>query len=184
MTPPAAPELDTWLPNPAIRVAHRTSSRAEPERLWEAARAIELSDARVLGRLVRWRIPGVPPHASFETLFRCPPFTVLDEAEGLLVSGLVGRIWTLRRDYPVLEDHEEFREWSKAGTAKVVFAHWVEASDDAGSRLRSEARVKAYGAQGRIGLASVRPLIRSFQHLVASDALAAAARAAERPERR
>lgn len=134
----------------------------------------------MLGRLVRWRIPGLPADASFETLFRCPPFIVLAEGEWLLVSGLVGRIWTLRRDYPVLGNEDEFREWSKSGTAKVVFAHWVEAGDDSGSRLRSEARVKAYGAQGRVGLASVRPLISGFQHLVASDALAAAVRAAER----
>lgn len=134
----------------------------------------------MLGRLVRWRIPGVPADASFETLFRCPPFTVLDEGERALVSGLVGRIWTLRRDYPVLEDEDEFRDWSKSGTAKVVFAHWVETPDGVGSQLRSEARVKAYGVQGRLGLASVRPLISRFQQLVANDALAAAVQASER----
>jgi hypothetical protein len=189
------PELDTWLAEPAVRVQHVRSSRVAPDELWRAARSIELTDTRMLGRLVRWRIPGVPARATFEDLFRHPPFTVLDQSETALVSGLVGRIWTLRRDYPVLEDLEEFRDWSKAGTAKVVFAHWVEAADrtgleaadrtgseaaaDTGSLLRSEARVKAYGAQGRVGLASVRPLISGFQQLVASDALAEAVRAAE-----
>jgi len=137
----------------------------------------------MLGRLVRWRIPGVPAQATFEDLFRHPPFIVLDDDKNALVSGLVGRIWTLRRDYPVLENLEEFRDWSKSGTAKVVFAHWVEAADGTdseGSLLRSEARVKSYGSRGRIGLASVRPLISRFQQLVANDALAAAVRAAER----
>ena len=136
----------------------------------------------MLGRLVRWRIPGVPARATFEDLFRHPPFTVLDDGNNALVSGLVGRIWTLRRDYPVLENLEEFRDWSSGGTAKVVFAHWVEAADGAGSEgslLRSEVRVKAYGSRGRIGLASVRPLISRFQQLVANDALAAAVREAE-----
>jgi hypothetical protein len=183
----SAPDLDTWLADPSVRVAHRRSSRATPENLWKAARTIELTDTRMLGRLVRWRIPGVPAQATFEDLFRHPPFTVLDEGESSLVSGLVGRIWTLRRDYPVLESPEEFLEWSKRGTAKVVFAHWVEptdgtrsrSADSGGSLLRSEARVKAYGNRGRIGLASVRPLIGRFQQLVANDALAAAVRAAE-----
>jgi hypothetical protein len=139
---------------------------------------MELGDTRLLGRLIGWRIPGVPTSTTFEDLFRQAPFAVLEAGEGSLVSGLVGRIWTLRRDYPLLEDPEEFREWSKTGTAKVVFAHWVE-PDRAGSRLHSETRVKAFGPQGRLGLASVRPLIRAFEHLVASDAMAAAVRQAE-----
>lgn len=178
---PRPPQLDTWLPDPAVRVQHRRTSRVPPDRLWQAARDVALTDTRMLGRLVRWRIPGVPPRATFDALFRNQPFAVLEEHEHALVSGLVGRIWTLRRDYPVLEDAEEFRAWSRSGTAKVVFAHWVEAADsEDGAVLRSEARVKAFGVQGRIGLGSVRPLIRGFEHLVGSDALAAAVRTAER----
>lgn len=173
------PQLDTWLDEPAVRVVHRRFSTAGPEELWQAARAIEMKDTRMLGRLVRWRIPGVPAEASFEELFSRPPFSVLDQDEHALVSGLVGRIWTLRRDYPVLEGAEEFIDWSRSGTAKVVLAHWVEPDEGSGSLLRSEVRVKAFGPQGRIGLASVRPLISGFQHLVASDAMAAAVRRAE-----
>jgi hypothetical protein len=175
-----APQLESWLDDPAIRVSHCRRSAAAPDRLWKAAREIELGDTRVLGRLVRWRIPGVRSNTTFEELFRCPPFSVLQEAEDALVSGLVGRIWTLRRDYPVLDEPEEFIDWSRSGTAKVLFAHWVEPDENSGSVLWSEARIKTFGAQGRIGLASVRPLISGFQHLVASDALAAAVRAAER----
>lgn len=179
MSLPIPPELDTWLADPAVRIAHGRSSRVTPEELWEAAKGIEMRDTRMLGRLVRWRIPGVPAESTFEELFRRPPFAVLAEGEYGLVSGLVGRIWTLRRDYPVLESLDDFRDWSRAGTAKVVFGHWVEAADGTGSMLRSEARVVAYGTRGRIGLASVRPLISRFQQLVASDALGAAVRAAE-----
>ena len=175
-----APRLDGWLQDPAVRVAHRSTSRASPEALWTAAREIELAQTRMLGRLIRWRIPDVAPQTTFEGLFRNQPFAVLEEGERALVSGLVGRIWTLRRDYPALADPEEFRGWSTPGTAKVLFAHWVEPDDATGSWLRSEVRVKAFGAQGRVGLASVRPLISGFQNLVASDAMAAAIRKAER----
>lgn len=174
-----APQLDTWLADPAVRIAHARSSRASARDLWAAAQEIELGQTRMLGRLIRWRIPGVPGSTRFDALFRQPPFMVLDEPEHTLISGLVGRIWTLRRDYPTLEDPEEFQAWSEAGTAKVLFAHWVEPGEGTGALMRSETRVKAFGAQGRVGLASVRPLISGFQQLVASDALALAVRRAE-----
>ncbi|HET8976563.1 MAG TPA: hypothetical protein VFN87_00300, partial [Solirubrobacteraceae bacterium] len=92
------PDLDKWLPTPALRVAHRRECSAPAEALWQAARDVRLSDTALLGRLVRWRIPGLPRDEGFDQLFRQPPFTVLEEDEYLLVSGLVGRIWTLRRD--------------------------------------------------------------------------------------
>ena len=180
MSHSTSPELDTWLAEPAVRITHCRASQVAPDDLWQAAREIHLTDTRMLGRLVRWRIPGVPSQATFEELFRGPPFTVLDESDHALVSGLVGRIWTLRRDYPVLENPEDFQAWSKGGTAKVVFAHWVEPAENDGSLLRSESRVEAFGTRGRIGLASVRPLISRFHQLVANEALAGAVRAAER----
>jgi hypothetical protein len=174
------PDLDTWLPDPAVRVAHCRESAASPERLWRATQGIGLSETRLLGRLIRWRIPGLGRQVSFDELFRQQPFTVLCEGDGVLVSGLVGRIWTLRRDYPELDGAEEFREWSTPGTARVLFANWVEPAEHGGAALHSETRVEGFGPQGRIGLASVRPLIRGFQQLVANDAMATAVRRAER----
>src|SRR5436309_3528554 len=100
----------------------RTSARSRAPRrsahagaLCRAAQNVRLSDTRMLGRLVRWRIPGVPADASFDELFRNPPFAVLHSDEAMLISGLVGRIWTLRRDYPELIDPDEFRAWSRSG---------------------------------------------------------------------
>src|SRR2546430_1831854 len=85
--PQVTPDLDAWLPNPAIRVHHRRESSASAERLWEAAQAVRLSDSRRLGRLVRWRIPGLPADLTFGELFRAPPFIVLDETpDRMLVS--------------------------------------------------------------------------------------------------
>jgi hypothetical protein len=163
-----------------LRVAHGRESKAPSEALWCAAREVRLSDTRTLGRLIRWRIPGVPAEASFDELFRNPPFHVLHEEPGALVSGLVGRIWTPRRDYPLLRDPDEFRAWATPGTARVLFASWVEPVGDGGSALRSEARVEAFGAQGRIGVAAVRPLVRGFHQLIGSEGIGAAVRRAER----
>jgi hypothetical protein len=172
--------LDDWLPRPALRVAHRRESSASAQALWEAASALRLDEAPVLGRLVQWRIPGVPRDQPFDRLLRDPPFLVLAERpQRALVSGLVGRIWTLRRDYPRLGGPEEFREWDQRGSARVVIASWV---DETGERaaLCTEARVEGIGAQGQVGIAAVRPLVRGFQHLLGTEALRAAVRAAER----
>ena len=57
--------------------------------------------------------------------------------------------------------------------------NWLEAAAD-GNRLTSETRVQAYGAQGRLGLAAVRPLVASFHARIGTDGLAAALRRAER----
>lgn len=171
---PIAPALDTWVPDPTVRVRHSRVSSAPPSRLWEAARTVRLEDTRRLGRLVRWRIPGIAPDASFDELFRRPPFILLEESDQQLMSGIVGRIWTLRRDYPELRDPEEFRAWGTPGTARVLFANWIE-----GAELVSEVRVEAFGVQGRLGVRAVRPVIRAFQGLVGSDGIASAVRLAE-----
>ncbi len=177
-----SPDLDYWLPEPAIRVAHRRESSASPDRLWDAARAVRLADAGLLGRLVRWRIPGTRADISFDQLLREPPFMVLDADErGALVSGLVGRIWTLRRDYPRLSDPDEFRGWSARGTAQVVLANWVQPASGR-TALCSETRVTAIGRQGQLGLAAVRPLVSAFHNLIGSEGIEAAVRRAERQQ--
>jgi hypothetical protein len=173
-------DLDYWLPAPTIRVAHRGESTVAPDDLWQAARTVGLDDSSLLGRLVRWRIPGLAGDLSFDHLFRHDPFVVLvGDRERSLVSGLVGRIWTLGRDYPQLNDPEQFRYWSAHGTARVLFANWVEPVSSGGSVLRSETRVDAVGARGRLGLATLRPVIRAFEQLIATDGIAEAVRRAE-----
>jgi hypothetical protein len=175
------PDLDRWLSEPSLRVAHRRESDAHPDRLWDAAQAVRLGDAGLLGRLVRWRIPGLPADTSFDQMFRAPPFIVLDDdCDRALASGLVGRIWTLRRDYPKLCEPNEYRSWDVSGTAKVLFANWVEPVTSGRMALCSEVRVRAIGAQGRLGVAAVRPLVSTFQQLIGSDGIEAAVRLAER----
>jgi hypothetical protein len=173
------PDLDHWLPDPAIRVHHRREAAVPQAELWDAARSVRVSDTRVLGRVLRWRIPGTPDGIAYDELFREPPFTVLHEDEGALVSGLVGRIWTLRRDYPAIAGPEEFRAWSTPGTARVVYANWVEPAGPHRAMLVSETRVAATDRDSRIGLAAVRPLVAAFHPLIAREALVIATRRAE-----
>ena len=116
MSPAGAPALDAWIAKPAIRIHHRREARASAHGLWDAAGSVRLEDTRMLGRVVRWRIPGLRRDLTFRELFREEPFTLLEEGETHSVSGLGGRIWTVHRDYPQLDGPEDFREYQAPGT--------------------------------------------------------------------
>ena len=171
--------LDDWVPDPAVRTHHRRTAAAPPEELWDAARAVRLSDTRRLERLVRWRIPGVVHGQTYDELFRTEPFTLLDAGDTWSVSGLCGRIWTLTRDYPRLSGPEAFREWDERGTVRVLFAHWAEPGRDGGAELVSEARVDPVDATARLRLKALWTVIGPFEPLVGAEPLAVAARRAE-----
>jgi hypothetical protein len=170
--------LDEWLPHPAVRTRHRRRSPAEAERLWTAAASVRLADTRSLGRLVRWRIPGVGEDQTFRELLAQYPFCLLDGGEHWSISGLCGRIWTLQHDYPRLAGPEEFRAWSEPGTVRVLFAHCVEPDGD-GSVLVSEARVAPVDRRAAVRLRSLWVVIGVFERLIGGEALALAAERAE-----
>lgn len=173
------PDLDSWLERPLIRVHHRRVASVEPAALWAAARSVRLAETRALGRLVRVRIPGVPAGGTFDELLRSRPFTVLYQDDESLLSALVGRIWTLRRDYPCLAGPDDFRRWNVRGTVRVLFGVWVEPAGPGAAALVSETRVDAVDLAARVGLTALRPLIATSQHLIGNDGLESAVRRAE-----
>ncbi|HKH16347.1 MAG TPA: hypothetical protein VKA57_02390 [Solirubrobacteraceae bacterium] len=173
------PDLDAWLPNATVRTQHRRAVAATPGALWRAAREIRLADTRTLGRLVRWRIPGTPESRTYDQLFRAYPFTVLEEGESHLVSGLCGRIWTLQRDYPRLDGPAAFRAWDKRGTVRVSFAHWVTTVADGRAELCTEARVEPVDRHAAMRLRALWAMIGGFERLVGAEPLRLAARRAQ-----
>jgi hypothetical protein len=171
--------LDRWLPEPAIRTHHRRASFVDATRLWSAALTLSLYDTPLLGRLIRWRIPGTSADLTFGELFRTYPFVVLEEDEGLLISGICGRIWTLARDYPDLAGPEAFRDWDRSGTVRVLFAHWVERGQGDALELVSEARVQPVDSRAHRRLRVLWTLVGPFEGLVGTEALKAAVRRAK-----
>jgi hypothetical protein len=171
-------DLDRWLAEPQIRTRHERSARVDPERLWAAAETIEVGDAPRLGRVLRWRIPGTPPDLRYRDVFRRYPFVVLEEGEGWSVSGLCGRVWSLRRDYPSLAGAAAFHDWEEPGTVRVVFGNWVEPSDG-GARIVSESRVEPVDRRARWRMRALWSTVGQFQGLIGREALDAAVRRAE-----
>ena len=175
----AAERLDAWLGSPAVHTHHRRSAAASTQALWDRATEVRLDETRTLGRLVRWRIPGLGPDPTYHELFRAYPFCVLEEDEHLLVTGLCGRIWTLARDYPRLAGPDEFRDWDEKGTVRVAFGHWVEPGEDGRAELVSEARVEPVDARAGLRLRALWTVIGRFERLVGAEPLDLAARRAE-----
>jgi hypothetical protein len=171
--------LDDWLPSAAIQTRHRRAAQASADELWQAARGVRLADTRRLGRLVRWRIPGLAPALTYHELFRDYPFCVLEEGEHRLLSGLCGRIWTFSRDYPSLSGADEFRAWDEPGTVRVAFAHWVEPDGDGGAAIHSEARIAPVDRAAELRLRSLWLVIGVFERLIGPDSLALAVAHAE-----
>jgi hypothetical protein len=170
--------LDHWLPEWSVRTYHRRAAPVPRDALWSAAATIRLSDTRRLGRLVSWRIPGLHGSQTYHEMFHAYPFTVLQETNGTLVSGLCGKIWTLARDYPALADADAFADWHEPGTVRVAFAHWAEQLEDGRSQLVSEARVHPVDTTARLRLKAIWAVLGPFERLVGAEPLELAARRA------
>jgi hypothetical protein len=172
-------DLDAWLPDPQVCTRHARTASVDERTLWRAAETVRLRDTPRLGRIVRWRIPGTSADSAFRDLFRAYPFTVLAEDDGWSLSGLCGRIWTLARDYPRIDGPDEFLDWNEPGTVRVLFANWVEPSDNGSTALVSEARVQAVDRGASLRLRALWGVVGRFERLIGGEALGAAARRAE-----
>jgi hypothetical protein len=171
-------DLDSWLPQPAVRTRHRRESEVDAPALWQAAQTVRLRDCRLLGRLVSMRITVARPEMTFAELFRTAPFVLLDGGPSWSLSGVCGRIWVVRGGLGQLGDARGFRDWSEPGTARVLFAHWVEPLA-IGSSVHSEVRVAGVDRRGARYLRALEPFVAAFQALIGREPLAAAVRFAE-----
>ena len=171
-------DLDAWLADPAVRTRHRSEAGVDAAALWAVAQTIRISDTRILGRLIRWRVPGTSGNQTFREMFTSAPFVLLDEGDQHLFAGVCGKIWSPRPALARLGDSREFGDWSVPGTARVLFAQWVEPTAR-GAALHSEVRVGPVDRSARLGMRAIWPLISRFEGLIGSEPLRLAARRAE-----
>ena len=172
-------DLDGWLAEPTLRTRHCRESPANERVLWKSAATVRLRDCRVLGRLIRLRIPGLEASLTFPEMFRSEPFNLLEEGPTHMLSGLCGRIWTARGDFAQLAQPDDFRTWHAASTARVLFAHYAAATAE-GSALVSEVRVAAVDRKAARYVRTLEPFIAASQGLVGAEPLKIAVRRAGR----
>lgn len=167
-------DLDDLLPDAPVRTHHRRGTLASADEVWDAARTLRLSDTRRLGRLVRWRLPDTPSDCTFRELLRRYPFTLLEEGLRYSISGLCGRIWTFRTDYPWLSGPADFAAWDEPGTVRVLFATWTQERADGRVELCQEARVKPVDRAAALRLRLLWAAVGRFEGLIGSEAIARA----------
>jgi hypothetical protein len=171
------PDLDRWLPDPVLRTSQRLEASASADELWAAAATVRLRDCRILGRLIRARIPNLQASLTFDALFRSAPFNVLEEGPTHRLSALCGRIWTITGDFAHLSEPAEFLTWQVPGTVRVLFANWATAAEN-GSVLASEVRVAAVDRRATLYVRALGPFISASQGLIAREPLSLAVRRA------
>ena len=174
-----SPDLDRWLSDPLLRTSHRRESSASEEELWAAAATVRLRDCRILGRLIRTRIPNLQSGLTFDELFRSAPFNLLEEGPNFALSALCGRIWTIRGDFAPLSRPADFLTWQVPGTVRVLFANWATATDN-GSELVSEVRIGAVDRRAALYVRGLEPFISAFQGLIGKEPLSRAVQRAAR----
>jgi hypothetical protein len=170
-------DLDDLLPDAPVRTYHRRSTSVGAEDVWDAACALRLTDTRRLGRLVRWRLPDTPADSTFRELLRRHPFVLLDEGSRYSISGLCGRIWTIRADYPRLSGLADFTTWDEPGTVRVLFATWIQERADGRVELCQEARVKPVDRAAALRLRLLWAAVGRFEGLIGSEAVSRALQA-------
>jgi hypothetical protein len=179
------PALDEWIAEPAVRAHLSRTAQAPVSALWSAATEVRLSDTRTLGRLVRWRIPGLSADQTFRHMFRHYPFALLAEGDTWTVSGLCGRIWTFTHDYPALRGDDDFRDWDEPGTVRVLFAHWAVDRGDGTAELHSEERIEPIDDWAARRLRALWRVVGPLKDAVSVEPLAlATSRAEGRPRAR
>jgi hypothetical protein len=164
-----------------VRTHHARVSRAPAPALWQAARSVEVRETVSLRPLIAWRLGAHAPRGDepFSAVFARHPFHLLAEDGWVTVSGLGGKLWSLRGDYATFGSPAEFRAWAPGGTCKVALRHEVR-EHPRGAEIVSEARVwcTSPGAWRRF-----RPywaVVGPFSRFIGGELLSAAVRRAER----
>ena len=172
--------LNNWIPHCHIRLRHARTSRAPPERLWQAASELRLTDTPTMRRMIRWRLGSHAPDAdtTYRELFRSGIFMLLEEGDLFSVSGVAGRIWHPSGEYARLESPADYREYDRPGTAKVALLTCVR-EHEGGSQIVSESRVEVHGLRTRMLFRGFWTMIWPFSRYVPHEVLAAAVRRAE-----
>jgi hypothetical protein len=175
-----AASLDNWLPDYQVRSAHRRSSRASPEALWDAAARTRIRDTRVLRPLIGVRLgPHTPPtETTFRELFRTDIFTLLEEGDRYSISGVAGCLWAPRGEFARFESAADYRQYEKPGRAKAAVLTQVRERGQ-GSEILTEIRVWCTDRRAEVRFRSVWVLVAPFMRFVRIDLLRSVARRAE-----
>ncbi|MBW3573065.1 MAG: hypothetical protein KY467_18365 [Gemmatimonadetes bacterium] len=180
--------IDDHLPAADFAERHALRVHAPPERVYAAARRLDLGGSLLVRTLFALRsLPGVFARRSgrgeralgltMEDLLRSG-FVLLDERPPHeFVLGLVGRFWTPAGGIERI-DPAEFAVFARPGMAVAAWNFTVLPTDQ-GSLLATETRVRCTDNAARRSFARYWRVVRPFSGLIRMEALRAIRRTAE-----
>jgi hypothetical protein len=173
--------LDDWLPEHHACTHHARRSAATPERLWQAARTVQVRETRTLRPIIGWRMGRYAPaaDAALYDVLATHPFVQLAEDGRVSVSGLAGKLWALGDTFVRFDSAAAFAGWRERGYCKVAVRHEVAADGD-GSEIRSEVRIWCTDRRAQLRFRPYWAVIGPFSRFIGSELLSAAVRRAER----
>ncbi|HEX8363039.1 MAG TPA: hypothetical protein VF613_23145 [Longimicrobium sp.] len=179
--------IDRFLPEPEVVSRHETEVNAPGERVWAAARTLDLASSSVVKALFALRsLPGLLSRATRERrlgvdmdgLLRTG-FVLLDEAPGdEVVLGLVGRFWTPAGGI-VRVAPEDFTAFQRPGYAVAAWNFTVRGPAEGPVRLATETRVRLTDPSSRRRFRAYWTVVGPFSGLIRREMLRTIRRAAE-----
>jgi hypothetical protein len=185
--------IDDHLPRADFAERHALRVHAPPERVYEAARRLDLTGSMLVRTLFALRsVPALLTRrpdrgeralgTTMDRLLR-NGFILLDERPPHeFVLGLVGRFWTPAGGI-VRIDPAEFAVFDQPGMAVAAWNFTVLPTDE-GSLVATETRVRCTDDAARRSFARYWRVVRPFSGLIRMEALRAIRRTVEAPARR
>jgi len=180
--------IDDHLPHADFAERHALRVRASPDRVYAAARRLDLSGSTVVRTLFALRsVPALFRRRSgrgggglgmtMDGLLRSGFILLGERAPHEVVLGLVGRFWTPAGGIERI-DPAELAVYDKPGMAVAAWNFTVLPTDE-GSLLATETRVRCTDEAARRSFGRYWRFVRPFSGLVRMEALRAVRRTAE-----
>ena len=168
--------IDEFLPEYDFVETHGISIRADVADIYSAASEVDFSESFIIRFLLRLR--GLSTEKVTLSSLKRSRFEILGEVpDSEILLGLVGKFWMPKGDLKKI-DAESFKKFETAGYAKAVW-NFSLGPDGAGSRLKTETRVKCTDSDSRWRFGLYWTIVRPFSGLIRMEMLKAIKRRAE-----
>lgn len=174
--------IDDFLPMYDVRERHQTRVHAPVDKVYAAARRLDISRAKL--SMLLFRLRGIPAGSLTPSCFTLADFLkmrfiLLGERENEeLLLGLVGQFWRPSGELLRL-DAEGFKDFDKPGYSKAAWNFTLRAEPDEAVLLETETRVFCTDAASRRRFRFYWLFIGAFSGLIRREVLRTIKRNAE-----
>lgn len=170
--------IDDYLPIYDVCERHRIEIHAPVERVYAAARKLDIGEARLTRLLFRLRGLPCPPRFTLDDFLKMQ-FILLDERTNQeLLLGLIGKFWTPTGNLRRLTT-EEFKDFNERGYAKAAWNFSLTQATSGVVWLATETRVSCTDSASRMKFRLYWTVVRAFSGFVRREMLRVIKRSAE-----